>query len=276
MTHPAALAAIGLAIGLVGSAVGVGGGFFMVPYLLLAAHFTHIDAVTTSLAVIFASGLVAVAFFAAQRRIDYTTGLAFAVSTVPGAVGGAYVTRLVDPGAFTLAFAGLLVFAAVMLVALPRGEADRVRTARSGFLILPRTYTSLDGRTIEYSIDLRLGIVVSLVTGFVSSFFGVGGGLLHVPCMVLLLGMPFRIAAPTSTFILPFTVAVGFASLWQSGVRVGDAALWLGAGAVAGAALGAWGTARVRGTTLRYLLAGILILVGLRLVLGYFGVLSDR
>lgn len=270
MTSPAALAAIGLAVGLVGSAVGVGGGFFIVPFLLLAAHFSHVDAVATSLAVIFVGGVVATAAFAVQRRIDYATGLAFAASTIPGAIGGAYVTRLVDPGAFTLAFAGLLAMAAVLLVTIPRGEMSPSRAAASGPLVLRRTYTTLDGATVQYGVDLRVGVVASLLTGFVSSFFGVGGGLLHVPCMVLLLGMPFRIAAPTSTFILPFTVAAGFASLWQSGVRLGPTALWLGAGMVAGAALGAWGTARVRGSTLRWVLAAVLLLVGVRLVLQYF------
>ena len=89
MTQPVGLIVIGFTVGAIGTLIGAGGGFLLVPILLLLNPKTPPDVVTgISLAVVFfnaASGSVA---YARMRRINYRAGIIFALAAVPGAVIG--------------------------------------------------------------------------------------------------------------------------------------------------------------------------------------------
>ncbi len=111
----AELVGLGVAIGAFGTLIGAGGGFLLVPLLLLLYHFSHPTAVGTSLALVFlnaASGTVA---YLRQRRVDLSLGGTFAAATIPGAVAGAFVSRLLSTSTFSLTFGVILLGIAVVL-----------------------------------------------------------------------------------------------------------------------------------------------------------------
>jgi uncharacterized membrane protein YfcA len=241
-----------------------------VPYLLLVRHFAPQEAAGTSLAVVFVNAVSGTIAYARQRRIDYASGVWFAAAALPGAVLGAFGVRLLSRSFFHLVFGILLMLAAAILFWKPAGAISEAATpARRGWRpILPITRRVVDarGEAFEYRYDRFVGLALSFVVGFVSSMLGVGGGIIHVPALVFLLSFPPHISTATSHFILAITAGAGAASHLALGhVRIVPALL-LGAGAAAGAPLGARLSRGLHGQWILRGLALALLLVGIRLL----------
>jgi uncharacterized membrane protein YfcA len=262
------LVGLGVVVGGFGTIIGVGGGFIVVPVLLLAYPDDDPAIITSiSLAVVFFNALSGSFGYARLRRIDYRTGLVFALATIPGAIVGAAATNWLPRGAFDLTF-GLLLIAVSIYMAARAGAASGRRLAN----LRPnaqRTLTDSGGVTYGYSFNRELGITISFFVGFIASFLGVGGGFIHVPAMVGLLNFPAHVATATSVFVLMFT------SLTGSMVHIVDGSLaegWarmvpLAVGVVAGAQIGARLSGRLPAGVIVRLLAGALFVVAIRLVI---------
>ena len=98
-------------------------------------------------------------------------------------------------------------------------------------------------------------MLLSIGVGFVSSFLGIGGGVIHVPLMVTALGFPTHIATATSHFVLVFMAAAAsvthaIAGTFSDGVGLRRAAA-LAVGALVGAPLGARVSTRISGAWIR-------------------------
>ena len=126
---------------------------------------------------------------------------------------------------------------------------------------------------------MLLGVLISLVIGFVSSFLGIGGGVIHVPVMSQFLGLPVHIATATSHFVL--AIMSGTATLThlaQGSYRAGDGlrrSVALSIGVIVGAQLGARLSLRLRGAVIQRLLR-LLPALALRLLSSRIAVTSLR
>jgi len=264
------LVLLGVAVGAYGTLIGAGGGFVLTPALLLLYPGREPEVITAiSLGVVFFNAVSGSAAYGHQKRIDYSSALMFAASTMPGAVLGAFLTEQFPRDAFESAFGILLITVAIWL-ALPR--PSRVIVSQPPRRYLHRELTDHHGDTYVYSFDPYLGIAFGLAIGFVSSLFGVGGGIIYVPSMVLLMRFPAYIATATSTFTLMFTSGAGaMVHLTQGHYEdvVGEE-LALALGVLVGAQLGALASVRLqsRQMVVLRLLSGALALVGLRLAFG--------
>jgi uncharacterized membrane protein YfcA len=134
-----------------------------------------------------------------------------------------------------------------------------------------RTIVSRDGTAYHYRARVRRGAVLSVGVGFVSSFLGIGGGVVHVPLMVAALGFPTHVATATSHFVLAFMALVAtithiLSGSFQHGVGLRRAAS-LSVGVVIGAQVGARVSRLVSGRRIQQLLAGGLLVLGVRLIL---------
>ena len=121
---------------------------------------------------------------------------------------------------------------------------------------------------------IGLTVVAGLAVGVLSAFFGVGGGLLMVPYMVLVLGVSQHSAEGTSLLVIVPTAISGVIAHNRHGLVSFSSALWLGAGGVLGAIVGARFALGTSGDTLRLLFGVLVILVGLRFVYQGFKVKS--
>jgi uncharacterized membrane protein YfcA len=240
------LAVLGAAIGVFGTLVGAGGGFILTPVLLVLCPQTSPSTITAiSLVVVFFNALSGSLAYARQRRIDYRSGVAFAAATIPGAIAGVLLVGLAPRRVFDAAF----------LVLGRRGE----RQSTSGLKGGRRTITDRAGTTYRYTVSVRRGLLYSLGVGFVSSFLGIGGGIIHVPLMVSALGFPIHVATATSHFVLANMAATGSITHIVTGAFSGGTgihrAIALSIGVVGGAQVGAWLSKKIRGTTIQRLLA---------------------
>src|ERR1044072_4863398 len=111
------LIGIGFAVGTMGTLIGAGGGFILVPILL----FTHPllpPAITTgiSIAIVACNAVSGSVAYARAKRIDYKAGLQFALFTIPGSILGVIITRYISQKLFAIFFGALLIILAINLL----------------------------------------------------------------------------------------------------------------------------------------------------------------
>jgi len=260
---------LGIAVGTFGTLVGAGGGFVLVPLLAILEPALATAAITgVSLAVVAFNAVSGAAAYARDKRVDYRSGIPFAIATLPGSVLGAILTQFVSRQVFDIVFAILLIALAGLLIR--RGETKpRLQTAEGtpGRWFPQRDFLDRAGTRHQYRVHLPVGIAVSFVVGFASSLLGIGGGIIHVPFLITFLGFPTHIATATSHFVLAIMATVGTITHLVAGDLVGleKQTLLIGVGAVVGAQLGARLSTRVHGLVIIRALALVLAFVGLRL-----------
>jgi uncharacterized protein len=258
---------VGVVVGTYGTLVGAGGGFAMVPILLLVyPRQSPAQLTAVSLGAVFANVMSGSIGYARLRRIDYRTGLMLAPATIPGAVIGALVVGAIPRAAFDAVMGGALILVSGFLLLKPQG---RIPLGPEGRWMVSRTLVDSDGNRYQYRFNLALAIVASFGIGFVSSLLGIGGGIVQVPILTTFFGFPAHIASATSQFVQIFTS--GFGTLTH--VLHGDYASFvsvtvaLAVGVIIGAQAGAALSRRVAGSSIIRLLAVALGLAGIRLLL---------
>lgn len=256
--------AIGIFIGCYGTLVGAGGGFLLVPYFLLFLKMPHEMAVGTSLAIVSANAMSGALGYVFRRIIDYRAGVVFAISTVPGAVLGAYLIQYVSGPIFMRGFGVFLLgMSAYLFFRKPRKEGHG-EVHRGRFYAQRRLVT--DQGVECYSYNELIGATSSVFVGMFSSLLGIGGGVIHVPLMTEVLRFPVHVAVATSHFILAWTALAGAISHGVEGHLRLEVIATAGFGAILGAQLGVRLSHKLKGSALiRYLSAGML-LVALRLI----------
>jgi len=261
---------LGFAVGTFGTLVGAGGGFVLVPVLLLL--YPHEDAASItsiSLMVVFFNATSGSIAYARLKRIDYFTGLVFAAAATPGSIAGAYMVGAVPRQTFDVLF-GVILLLLAAYTAWAAGRTAAIRTPVRGWGVTTRTMPGEEGQTFRYSYNLPQGIAYSVGVGFISSLLGIGGGVIHVPIMITLLRFPVHVAVATSHFVLALISFSGVAVHLSNGDLEGAnlvRALLLAVGVVPGAQAGARLAQRLHGPLIVRLLAIALVALGARLIM---------
>lgn len=261
----------GFVVGTFGTLIGAGGGFILVPVLLLIYPDKSADTITSiSLAVVFFNALSGSTAYARMRRIDFRSGSIFAIATIPGSILGSLTTTLIPRQIFNGIFGALLVLTAIYLFVRTKREQNAIEMDRKYSII--RRITDKEGKEYVFSYNPAKGIILSVFVGYISSLLGIGGGIIHVPAFVHLLNFPVHIATATSQFILAIMSFSG------SMVHVFNGVLFTGLyqivalsiGVIFGAQLGAKLSKFIHGNVIIRILAVTLELAGIRILLMAF------
>ncbi|KIQ64714.1 integral membrane family protein [Kitasatospora griseola] len=241
-------AVVGVALG----ALGGGGGVLAVPALVYLLGVAPAEAGTTSLVIVIATSVTALARHSGAGTVDWRTGFLFAAAGVLPAVGASALAHRIPQPALTAAFA---VLAALAAAAMLRGA----RTARCAPTAEP---AGRGGRAGTFAAGAGLGAVTGLL--------GVGGGFLAVPALVSVLRLPMRKAVGTSLVVILVNSAVSLATrLTVSGPNLDPAVFGPFVGA---AVLGAWDgkrlAAKLSGTALQRTFAVVLLAVAAAMLIG--------
>ncbi|MGB8991240.1 MAG: sulfite exporter TauE/SafE family protein [Desulfobaccales bacterium] len=262
--------ALGFGVGAYGTLIGAGGGFVLMPLLLLMYPRANPDRLTAiSLAVVFCNALSGSAAYARMKRIDYRSGLMFAAAATPGAIVGALQTSQVSREVFDLIFSVVLIAVAVAMVLRPNLE----HRPRGGHPLsrweTTRRLVEANGAGHEWTFYPVIGVVLSFFVGYFSSFLGIGGGIIHVPALVWLLHFPVHIATATSHFILAIMALTGTLVHVWNGVLAQSwrETLALSVGVLLGAQLGAYFSNKIKGAWIIRSLAFALGLLGIRILI---------
>lgn len=183
--------------------MGVGGGFVLVPTLILLFGFQAHRAVGTSAAVIIFSGLFSAIAYFKQRRVDWGVALALELVTAPGAFLGAIATKFISSSGLETLLAAFLLFLAYQMWRRDYGENPLKLPAKFAW---ERKVTDVDGVSWRYKINIVKVSSLSFFAGFLAGFFGIGGGVMKVPILSYS-GTPIHIAIATSSFMVFITAS---------------------------------------------------------------------
>lgn len=245
MLNEITIVLVGLGAGLVGSIVGLGGGIIIVP-ILTYFGMPPSTAAANSLFATLGNAASSTLVYSRQHRVHYGAFAKLAVAAVPGTVLGALASSHVASPTFKLLFAVLLV-SCIIYMAIGRRMLNAEHSMGAAVLVI--------------------GVGSSFGAGVMSSFFGIGGGVIFVPLLVMLLGYTLRDSTATSQAILiPVSLA---AVLSHAALGHPDYynALFLMGGAVVGGMCGAQLSVRIKDTYLRAFASVVMALAALQLVL---------
>jgi len=264
----------GFFVGTLGTLIGAGGGFILIPLLILTHPDLPPDIITAvSIAIVAANAISGSVAYTRSGRIDFRAGILFALSTIPGSILGVYSTSFIPKKAFHIVFGILLVLLAIFLFVNKKQPAP-AKSAGSDKLngITNSALEDKEGNIYSYSYNRYLGIFISIIVGFISPLLGIGGGIIHVPALVKWLNFPVYIATATSHFILAVMASVSVVTHLIKGdyndPLVQRMVITLSIGAMAGAQLGALLSHKIRGNMIIRALAVCLAIVGARILLG--------
>jgi len=254
----------GVLIGVVGTLIGAGGGFIHVPVLIIFYGFSPQHAIGTSMAVVMLNAISGTFAYIAQKRIDYEMGIKYAFAASPGVLVGALLSQFFTVSSFSIIFSLLLMILSYYLFSGKEFYVVRTKVAQA-----PNTRYLKDatGEEFSYAPDMSVGFSASILIGIFSGLFGIGGGIIHVPLMYSVLGIPVHIATATSHFILAITSFLGSIVFVGLGYVDLDYAVLLGIGTIIGASFGARLSLKTHPYVIKKVIALCLFLLALRLLM---------
>jgi len=263
------LVVTGFCAGVIGALVGLGGGIIIVPALLfihqsfgLLDDLTPQKAVGISTVIMIFTGLSSTLSYVKHKRVDYKTGLIFFIGSGPGGIIGSYVNKMLDVQAFNLFFGTFVIIISLILLIRDRLKPSKLINKAS----VIKTYKDLDGTEYTYGYKPSIAISICFFVGFCSGLFGIGGGSLIVPAMILLFLFPPHVAVATSMFIVFLSSITNSITHIALGNVVWAYALALIPGAWFGAKTGAYINTKLKSKTVVAILRVILLVIGIKLI----------
>ncbi|MEZ5144271.1 MAG: sulfite exporter TauE/SafE family protein [Acidimicrobiales bacterium] len=258
---------LGFLIGVSLGALGGGGSILAVPVLVYAAGESPKQATTTSLLVVGTTAVGGMVAHLRAGRVRVVPGILFGLAGVGGSLLGTQMNHYVDENVLLLAFAGLMAVAAWRMwvnQAVPgAGDEDFELYPEDG----PEVSPPGPGAVVAPALATRRSVVVvkvlvaGTIVGFITGFFGVGGGFVVVPALVLALGFDMAEAVGTSLLVIAINSAVALATrVGTSGVDWGVAVPFTIAGLL-GVSVGKRLADRLPTTTLVRWFVGLLVVL---------------
>jgi hypothetical protein len=294
---------IGIAVGIVAALSGLGGGILMVPILYFGI-FTFAEvisntwayATTISSTVIIFTAISGTIAFSIQKRVDYVVGLTCAPFTIAGAFIGKYTQQFGGEIFLKAFFVVLLVLTAIRMiykvVKTKRMKAEEQGQVNPNSGCPPKTEINgenlevvqnepsryrqfLDKLTLQRQVDdnceqqwkykAKLYLApVALIGGYVASTAGVGGGIIMVPVLHILIGLPMHFATATSVFIMIFTKSTTVITAYATPSVITEGIWWpfaigLAIGIIGGVQGGALLAKRIKADPLKIFFAILLV-----------------
>ena len=279
------LALVGFVTGVFGVLVGAGGGFILVPILRIFFDKDPAIVAGTVLALVAANSISGAFAYRYMRVVDKRSAYLFAAAAIPGSVIAPFVLKKALeglPGVFDAMFGLLLVILAVRIATQQfdsgrQSRLGRARSRRRSFInpqtLHRRRITAESGETYRYRLNERWAVLINFVLGFISSFFGVGGGFLRTPILVYAFGFPVQVAVATSIFALSFYTTAGAAThAFIGNIEWFPTFVFAGIGLVTGGQIGARLSGKVQGPWIMRLLMFVILTMGVQLMIqGFLG-----
>ena len=276
------LLAIGGAVGFLSGMFGVGGGFLITP-LLIFYNIPPAVAVATGANQVIASSFSGALAHFNRRTIDFKLGGVLMAGGVAGSLVGVQVFAMLRAMGQLDLFVSVLyvVFLGTVGGLMLWESLGALRKAKAGIAPslkkpgqhnwIHRLPLKMQFRASKLFVSVIPVLALGAFIGFLASIMGVGGGFIMVPAMIYLLKVPTNVVIGTSLFQIIFVAA--FTTVAQAVMNESVdvvLAFLLMLGGVAGAQYGAKAGQKLRGEQLRALLAGLVLVVALRLAVDLF------
>jgi hypothetical protein len=270
------LATGGFGAGVFGSLLGLGGGILIVPLLTVGFGVPFREAVGVSLVCVIVTSSAAAGHYLERHLANLRLGMLLELFTATGALLGGLVAFMLPERVLAGLFTILVTYTAVTM--LRRGRAPIAAETRVEGAVeeappgrLPQGLGDRLAGPGYRPRHLWAGGGGSLGAGIISALLGVGGGLIKVPLMHLVMGVPLKVATATSNLMIGVTAAASaIVYLLRGGIDpyvAGPTAVGVFAGAMVGSRL----ASRIDVATLRLLFVGVLALTAVQMALRALG-----
>jgi len=241
---------IGVGVGAFSGLMGVGGGIILMPYLLLVRKIPQKVASATSLVLVGMGAATGAVTYALDGHVAWIPGLCILIGGLIGAWLGAHLVQRLHDHRLQVAFGVLMVLVSIRMF-IPIGGGVIAENSD-----LP-TITALTA--VIYAI-------CGIAMGMISALFGIGGGVIMVPILVLGFGYGQQLANGTSLTVMFPIAMLGAIRLTKPGLTNWPVGLRLGVGAAIGAIGGAAFALAVPSELLRFAWAILLFILGVRMI----------
>ncbi len=253
-------ALIGLSLG----ALGGGGSILTVPALVYLVGMDPRAATTGSLIIVGVTAVVGMLAHHRDGHVRMSKGVVFGLVGAVGAVAGTRLSLAVPPDVLLAGFSVLMLAVAAIMLARRRVPAGRGGPGMAEAVPFDVPIVSFTPRFVCACPRAAKVVVAALAVGLMTGFFGVGGGFLVVPALVLALDFPMPVAVGTSLLVIALNSATSLVARAGSGLEIDWSVIAVFTGAaVIGSLLGARIVRRVRPQSLQIAFAGLIVAVGL-------------
>lgn len=211
------LAGGGALAGAFGALLGLGGGILVVPLLTLGFGVPFRESVAISLLAVITTSSASAAVYLEKQVANLRLGMVLELATAAGALLGGLVAFALSDRLLAGGFAVLLAYTALSMLRSRRSEPAHWPSGESGAVASAAVAAGSDPGDSEVAhagersaFAFRrwpLGLALSFVAGIVSALVGVGGGIVKVPAMHLVMGVPLRVATATSNLMIGVTAS---------------------------------------------------------------------
>ena len=282
---------LGIFTGFYGTLVGVGGGTVLTPVLLIVFGLNSASAAGTSLTLVAINSISGAIGYCRAGLVDVRSGNWFAIAAIPGSLIAPFFITTTPDILFNLLLGVLLLSLSALLILRPSEVTELVRedvlmksnkstdsygneNRRRNCLVVERSFESRRGVGFHYSFNIYMATSFNMVLGFISSFFGTGGGFIRTPLLISCFGFPVPVAAATSIFALSIYASLGgVIHILRGNVEWYPILVWSGIGLIIGSQIGVRLSPFVNSKLITKVLALVLVVVGLQLVMQ--GIWSD-
>ena len=260
---------LGFIVGLPASMCGLGGGFILVPTLILVFNLPPQSAIAISLVAMCGTTISASIGYIKQKRVDYKLALLYDVFDIPGVIVGAYLTTILPKNLLIGICGFFILFLSLLMLRNLRKRSFSTKNKESDMTCngWGRKVSDSMNKVFEYKIR-RPGLIMvsSLLSGLVTGLAGLGGGITDTTTMILL-GVPAHIAIASSEFAMALTNGAGVIThgFFQN-ISI-EYALPITIGTIIGAQVGVLLAKRTNQKTLKLILSVIALLFSIRLIL---------
>lgn len=254
---------IAVVVGVLGSMLGIGGGVLLIPVFTLFLDIPIKTAIGATIISVIATSSAAGVVYVGRGLTHTRLGMVLEVATTLGALAGGITAVLISPQVLQGIFGVVLLYVIYSMGRLPKEE---VAVAPTG--VMDTTFMDpLTGAEVTYGIrNMPLGLGASFLAGNISGLLGIGGGIIKVPVMVLVMGIPLKAAIATSNFMIGVTAATSALIYYGRGYINPQIAIPTALGILVGAQLGPRLGGRMRTMTLKRLFQGLLVVFAIQML----------
>jgi uncharacterized membrane protein YfcA len=266
----------GIFIGILGSSMGVGGGAFIVPFFVLVFNIPIKYAIAVSLVSIIATSSAVASVNVERGLTNVRLGIFLEMSMAIGSIVSTFVMMKTNSSIIQLLFSFMLL--PVALTMFLKAKKTKKTEHKEISLNLNKDNKNLStffdpslGRNVVYaSKKLKTAFFFSFFGGVMSGLFGLGGGIVQVPVMNILCGVPIKAATATSNFMIGLSASASAIILFKNGYILGDIATFLIVGVVIGSIIGMKFLYKAKGSTIQLFFSFLLMFLSLKMIWSVF------
>ena len=251
-----------------GVLVGAGGGFIIGPTLMLLFDFSPQSAVGTSILCVSIASLSGAISYYKLKIVDVRSTILFSIAAMPGAILAVIGLEKIDSALFNILFAIILFLTGLYVYWSPSKSENKnllkdFNKVNKNFWKTKREINTKDGENYKYTFIEPIATSVNVIFGFISSFFGIGGGPLRTPTLVYFFNFPVKVATATSVATMSIYTLFGSSAHFVSGNVEISAVIPLGIGGIFGSQFGVIISKRLKGRLVMKLLSFAMIAIAI-------------